>query len=292
MGTGGMFGNELFFFISGYGLSLSLGRQRVGFGAWILKRFKRVYEPLALATTLLLLIGFYQVRSVSGLITLYSGFRTYWFLPIIVIFYCPLYFVIVSARERLAFALSASAALIVYVAAYLTVVDQTRFDVESHVLSKAPFYFLVMLLGVYAARRWGDVRTRWPDLALLVFATAAYLADQFAMRAYGGFELQFAIHLIGMVWIVAVYRCVGYPGLSRLETGVPSKVIAFLSSIALQIYLLQELFIQSSSIKALTFPASVLVFWLLVLPSAWLFKKASFGDAGKFFSRRESGSAT
>jgi len=67
----------------------------------------------------------------------------------------------------------------------------------------------------------------------------------------------------------------------------PLTPVAFLSWIALQIYLLQELFVQDARIKALPFPTSGVVFWLLVLPSAWL-----FNNARKFFSRRESGSAT
>ena len=58
-GTGGMFGNELFFFVSGFGLALSQSRQTVTFGAWYRKRARRVLVPMVIGVILLVATGYF-----------------------------------------------------------------------------------------------------------------------------------------------------------------------------------------------------------------------------------------
>ena len=58
LATGGLLGNTLFFFVSGYGLQLSLGRRLVSFWPWYLRRAWRVYVPMWIALAILIPLVF------------------------------------------------------------------------------------------------------------------------------------------------------------------------------------------------------------------------------------------
>lgn len=284
MATGGMFGNEMFFLISGYGLALSLSRDRKPFWSWLRKREWRVAEPLIVATTLMIAIGFFEFSSVGELLLLYTGIDHYWFLPIIMIFYIPLYFIMTAERGLLAVGFSVAIALGFYSYAYFNLISLDTFDIEAKVASKAPFYFLIMLLGVWLARNGRRVTTRWWDFAALVAATLAYLVFRFAMVRYDWFEAQFVVHVIGLCWIYAMYRCAMDKRLEILGHGISGRVVAFLSANALQIYLLQEFFYSNAVVTALAFPLNIAFFAITVLPAAWLLKKANLENTKKAYS--------
>jgi peptidoglycan/LPS O-acetylase OafA/YrhL len=274
LASGGMFGNELFFFISGFGIALSLARRHQPFRPWIVKRLTRVLEPLAIATVLMLAVGFFRPDSVTALLVLVA--ETWWFLPCIMLFYPLLYAVIAARRPERAMAIAATIALAIYGVSYVLLVDFTFFDLERHYLVKVPFYFVVMLGGVWASRLPARSGTPLRDFLLLAASSAVYLAAMVAMPRFGLFELQFAIHAIGLVWLLAIYRFSLWPKVEILRGGVTGPVIMFLSAITLQMYLLQEALYLSEPIQALAFPLNVLAFWAILLPAAWLFEKISF----------------
>jgi peptidoglycan/LPS O-acetylase OafA/YrhL len=93
LGTGGVFGNELFFFISGYGLYLGYQASREAIGSWLKRRLTRVYEPLFVVATFLVLVGDAHIRSFSDFFFLYIVPLQFWFLPTIFGCYVPIYFI-------------------------------------------------------------------------------------------------------------------------------------------------------------------------------------------------------
>lgn len=268
-----MFGNELFFFISGFGLALGVARRRTPFAPWIARRFTRVFVPLFVATTLIWALGFFKVHTLGQALLLYTGVQHFWFLPAIFLFYFPLYAVLTAARPRLVTALALGAAVAAYALAYMTVVDRASWSLEAGIISKVPFYFVVMLSGTLAARECPQVRPRWWDVAGLLGMSALYVAFMFAMRRWHFYSFQFGVHLIGLAWLVFAYRCSRFAVLERLSAGATGRAIAFLSGTSLQIYLIQEYLIRGTFIADMSFPANVAAFGLLVLPAAWLLEK-------------------
>mgnify|MGYP000293741144 CR=1 FL=1 len=77
LATGGVLGNSIFFFVSGYCLSV----KKQGFIRWILKKSYKLYVPLWIVQVFCTIIGIYKFDSIIQVFKMYVLPTNYWFLP-------------------------------------------------------------------------------------------------------------------------------------------------------------------------------------------------------------------
>src|ERR1700722_17050247 len=58
----GLLGNSMFFFLSGFGIALSIKSIRLGFFSWYSRRIKRIYPAAALCTVFFYLLLYHRWR--------------------------------------------------------------------------------------------------------------------------------------------------------------------------------------------------------------------------------------
>ena len=90
LGRFGVYGVDLFFAVSGYGLVKSVGKKRIN-GIFLWKRFKTVYLPYLLITGL---IAVYDggISGMTGWVSFLTG-AEYWYIRNILVFYLAFYVV-------------------------------------------------------------------------------------------------------------------------------------------------------------------------------------------------------
>lgn len=90
LGRFGVYGVDLFFVVSGYGLVKSVGKKRIN-GTFLWKRFKTVYLPYLLIVGL---IAVYDggISGMTGWVSFLTG-AEYWYIRNILIFYLAFYVV-------------------------------------------------------------------------------------------------------------------------------------------------------------------------------------------------------
>lgn len=171
LGTGGVFGNELFFFISGYGLYLGYQASREAIGGWLKRRLTRVYEPLFIVATFLVLVGDAHIRTFSDFFFLYIIPLQFWFLPTIVGCYIPIYFIMAKMETKRAYACLFGALALAYILLFAIFAEKTswlteHYDVQTEVTLplRIIFYFGTMVMGVYAAKFHADTKGKLSDL--------------------------------------------------------------------------------------------------------------------------------
>ena len=265
LATGGLLGNTLFFFVSGYGLQLSLGRRLVSFWPWYLRRAWRVYAPMWIALAILIPLVF-RPESMGATLALLLVPREYWFLPTITALYVPAYFVMTRLEPLVVLRLVVGI-LGVYVLASLAVADPGRWNVEDSIPLKALFYFAVMTLGIYAAKaRWV---ARPGDVLLAAGLTIAFFGYLLMLQMTEFFVLQAGANLLALAWATVLFRALSDEAVGDSLERRAGPAIHFLSAITLQMYLVQVPLVGHGELEALPFPMNVLLFWGLLVILAW-----------------------
>lgn len=241
--NGGLLGDVLFFAVSGY----CLYHVKESFPRWYARRLIRCYLPVLLITALYALLGFYEV-SAEGAVWWFLYPTFYHFVASIVILYVP-YYVIVRVpvlREHLAAIMAglAAVALVVYLVWY----DKSYYHIDTVREPMIRFLFMEsMLLGALFRQKDERVRDRfrpiYPILAALFFA--AYFASKTAFSRYEELaELQILNWVALFVLLALLFRTfAGLDGkLGRMPAPV-RKIISYLASITLEIYVVQSVLI-------------------------------------------------
>lgn len=102
IGTGGALGNALFFFISGYAISINYRDYNIALIKYIYKRLIRIYPPVLIFTTIYFLfpdIVFHKSWSFRDYVITYVWPTKYSFLGAIIVCYLPLYYILQSKKR-------------------------------------------------------------------------------------------------------------------------------------------------------------------------------------------------
>lgn len=269
--TGGMLGNTLFFFVSGYGLALSLAREKVAFWPWYLKRLWRIYAPLWLALVIFIPLVFRPQTPFDALRLLLIP-QEYWFLPTIAILYAPAYLVI-NRFQAQGVQWLLIAILLAYIAALPVLADPARWSAEDSVPLKAMFYFGALVGGVYL-QKLGS-RQAQPGFLITAALTVGYFAFLTMLRVTDLYILQAGANLIALSWTFAIFRYLSSEGIERVLRRRAERGITLLSSITIQIYLVQVPLISYGRLEELHFPLDVALLWSTVVLLAWGFARAT-----------------
>lgn len=283
LGTGGVFGNELFFFISGYGLYLGYQASREAISGWLKRRLVRVYEPLFVVATFLVLIGDAPIRTFSDFFFLYIIPLQFWFLPTIVACYIPIHIIMARMETKRGYAWLFGALALAYILLFAIFAEKTLWLTEDYSVQtevtlplRIIFYFGTMVMGVYAAKFHADAKGKLSDLLWLLVSIAGFYLFVGSLGRITPFTVQIIDRIPALAFLVFAFRFARYQPLQQFIANHLSGVVTLLAATALQIYLLHDFLLRQEALKMIAFPANLIVFSVAVLLLAILFEKISF----------------
>ncbi|KJC49474.1 hypothetical protein UP09_07180 [Bradyrhizobium sp. LTSP885] len=283
LGTGGMFGNELFFFVSGYGLFLSFDKKAEPLWQWLKRRLARIYEPLFVVVTFLVLVGHFQIHTLSDFFWLYIVSKVYWFLPAIMAFYLPIYFVMSRLKTKREYIYLFVVISIVYILLFSIFAEKTawiteNFNVQTSVVVplRMIYYFGTMALGVYMARYQSKTFGSNYDIVFLLLSAAAYYLFVASLGRFVPFQLQIIDRVPAAAFLVFAFRAARHPTVNRVIIENFGGMIALLAGLTLQIYLIHDYILHMDVLRSIAFPANLIVFATATVALAIMFDKIRF----------------
>lgn len=270
--TGGSLGNSIFFFISAIGLVLSLEKKNVEFFKWYKKRFFRLYPPVWIVLLGDIII-FHHLLETTSIITYFSAFDSYWFIPALAIFYIFLYIIFHYYTDKrikiLFFSLG-----IIYLIWYLFFVDKSYFSIENAWSIKILFYFIVFIFGIYIAKNYKKVTYHNKnDIYIFIFLSIFYYGMKLFFHFFSFYQLQFLLHISTIFWLYYFLKVLKNKAIQNIiYSNKNIKMFIFIvSSITLEIYILQGKIIHLSIWDNYSFPLNIILFWAVMIPIAFIF---------------------
>ena len=276
LATGGMLGNTVFFFISGFGVTLALLAKPEPLNSWYQRRLFRIYEPLVILTSLFLLIGYRTVSGGFDIVRLYVFPYEYWFIPAIAVLYIPSY-LFARFGSKFDFIVAFIVLTVAYLVFYLTIVDLERWNVEDHLPVKSIYYFSTMLCGIYIAKFHPSFVPANKGFLVFAVCTVSFFGFLFAMQKWKLYQIQATAELFAFLWTLSFYwmlRNNGNISWIKSKAGLTNG-INFVSAITLQMYLLGEFIFSQKALKLVPYPLNILVFFVALIASAWALSKVS-----------------
>ena len=267
LATGGAMGNALFFVISGF-----LLRIRDPLLPHMYRRLIRLYPGVLIMTTLSCLLGERTITGFRELIQSCIWPTSFWFVGALVLFDILLYG-LNKLRFTERFKTYSAGMLILYFAAYVLLVDKSRWSVEAAGLAspaqcfKLIYYFYIYTLG-YAI---GQTPNRTPR-SLPVPAAAAFLLS-FACKALyvrqpDLLRFQFVSQFLGILFAwAALETTLAGEDAYRARTGVRFRsAVSALAAASFEIYLVQ--FTAIRLCVGIAFPLNILLALAITLGAA------------------------
>lgn len=145
--NGGLLGDVIFFSVSGF----CLANPRMPFGRWYAKRLWRIYAVVWVITIVYVLLGAYEVNSLTDGLKWFVHPTKYHFVASITLLYIPLYFV--ARYVKLSCKNYAALGIGLFVAqmlVYLTIYDASYYHIDKLREPMIEFlFFQSMLLGLF-----------------------------------------------------------------------------------------------------------------------------------------------
>lgn len=260
LATAGSLGNSLFFFVSGFTL---INSNKKNFDKWFLKRIIRIYPQVILVTLTLHLLS----ERVSLANYVYP--TLYWFVNAILLFYI-LYYFIPKTKEFF------SSILILLFAPYFFIyfnyLDISQFVIEVDYF-RWIFYFQIMLFGGIIALEENPTGCRLRDCIFLISLFILYFGVKLLSIKFSVFyRVQFLQHLLTFPMIYYLYQLAKSDFvINNLMKTKNKKIIVGISSITLEIYLVQFYIIEKFS--KIAFPLNIIIVSALIIVSAYIVNK-------------------
>lgn len=252
---GGLFGNCLFFFISGFCLAYPQKK----FLPWITSRIKRVYWPYVCFIPILIASGYVFLSYKYILFPI----EPYHFIPTIIALYPFYYFVtkIKNIKSMVWITISVVLCQLVYFFFYMGSISVTKHFSVLGLLS----YFTMMLMGNFYRRFITPQKHMIACLGVIVFFFL------YAYQSFNPINSCLAIFQWYLAWGVVV-------SLAHLFISFESKLkriffIDLLATHTLEIYIVQKLLI--ISLRNLLFPVGIILSFGAILGNAVVLKKIS-----------------
>ena len=273
--NGGLIGDIIFFAVSGYCLcNIKYDLSIKGFLLWYGKRLWRVYPPVVICTAIYVLVGAYRI-AVYGFFWWFIYPTYYHFVASIIVLYIPFFFImkIRILKENVVKVMSGIA--IVWLLVYVFLYDKSYYHIDSVYEPMIRFLFMEsMLLGAWFRINNGKLRNN--SKAVYPIATGGFFILYFASKiAFGRYsqlgQYQFLNQIIIFALLFFVFRtfCGIDQKLERVPTGI-TRCISFISSITLEIYVVQYVLVAAVRGMALLFPLNWLLLTAFILVSAFL----------------------
>lgn len=268
LATGGVIGNALFFFCSGFTLFLKPFDRVADFPNWYKRRIIRIY-PTVFAVAIARCLFFDAHLDIIDVI-LHGG---RWFISAIMVMYVFLYFIGLYARHRLNWVMGALALVTV---AWFYLMDQPFSSVITGRVQKFHWlvYFMFMLLGARVGMLRQDSKRQaahqWLNLFLAVVCIAlSYLMMSVSDRAryYTSPHLFSTVPLLFAVYFL-YWACEGKAFARLYNNKFAHFLIRFMGGLCLEIYLVQNLLFTDK--LNFLFPLNIPMFFVIVVLASYL----------------------
>lgn len=273
--NGGLIGDIIFFAVSGFCLcNIQQELSVKGFLSWYGKRLWRVYPPVVICTIVYMLLGPYNIS--NGGIFWWFIYPTYYhFVGSIVILYIPFFFMmkIKWVWDNIVKIMVGIAT--VWLLVYLFLYDKSYYHIDSVYEPMIRFLFIEsMLLGAWF--RINDEKLRNRENRLCWIATAAlfilYFVSKLAFSRVAGLS---SYQFLNQITIFALLSFVfkSFCGIDKKLEGIPGKLkrtIKFISSITLEIYVVQYVLVNLICSMRLAFPINWLILTTSIVTSAFI----------------------
>lgn len=276
--NGGLLGDILFFSISGYCLyNIKGDLSAKGFCTWYGKRLWRVYPPVIFATAIYIMIGSYSLAE-HNVVWWYVYPTYYHFVASIIVLYIPFFFVMKIDAWRKKLTLIMIGLGLIWLAVYCIFYDKNYYHIDAVREPMIRFLFMEsMLLGAWF--RQNDKRLRnkfkviYPIITVATFIIYFISKLLFSKRAALS-NFQFLNQVAIFVLLYFIFRT--FCGLDAKLEKIPEwlkKMIAFISDITLEIYVVQYVLICVIRDLELCFPINWAVLSASILVSAFALHK-------------------
>lgn len=293
--TGGAIGNSLFFFLSGYGLAMSLNAAGTDASepsllAYLGKRLSRLYPAVLIVACAMLATDQIHIASITDFAEVFVWPTPFWFISAVVVFYVPVFYL---ARLKPAGMAMALALLVVPYIFFYSQLDLSTFVVEGPDYFKWINYFGITLMGCLVARLKLTPRFNLFTVAALLISLLLFLATKLTVFRYDMGYMQFLFH----VWLYPIVFF-SFHILSSETVLKPIRVtpffpaIALLAGLTLEIYLTQTAWIHWLEEQNYAFGHSILLVLALVpvlifsMLTQWLSNRMTAGVSRLFTKRR------
>ena len=293
--TGGAIGNSLFFFLSGYGLALSLNAagtdaSQPSLLAYLGKRLSRLYPAVFIVACAMLVTQQIGIASLTDLVAVFVWPTPFWFISAVVVFYVPVFYL---ARLQPAGIAMALAALVVPYVFFYSQLDLSQFVVEGPDYFKWINYFGITLMGCLVARLKLTPAFSLFTVAALLVSLLLFLATKLTLFRYDMGHLQFLFH----VWLYPIvffsFHILSSEAVLKPLRATPLfPAIALLAGLTLEIYLTQTAWIHWLEAQHYAFGHTVLLLMALVpvlvfsVLTRWLARRMTTGASHLFHKQR------
>ncbi len=270
--NGGLIGDILFFAVSGYCLS----NVKKSFFSWYGKRIYRVYIPVIIITIIYLVLGYYTFEE-HNLFGWFIYPTAYHFVASIILLYIPFYVVMKVKLLRKNLGLVMGGCFVLYMAIYILVYDKSYYHIDNVHEPMIRFLFMnCMLLGAWFKQNDKIFRNKFKFSYLIsaIIFFIAYFATKllFTHRASVA-PFQFLNQII--IFMLLFFIFCSFAGLDSLLKHLPvamKKIIEFISSITLEIYVVQYYLIEI--IRPIgRFPINWILLTTVIIMSAFILNR-------------------
>lgn len=267
--NGGLFGNIVFFAVSGF----CLFNVKKSFVRWYGKRIYRIYVPVILITFVFMLFGLTGQQE-HNLFWWFIYPTNYHFIASIVFLYIPFYFIMKLDIFKRNIIRTMMGIAVIWIMIYLTIYDKSYYHID--VVDEPMIRFLYMesmLLGAWFRQNYESKRNkfRWiyPIFAILSFGF--YFISKTIFTSYQNLSVFQPINqVLIFIPLFFLFRTfIGLDGkLERLPVSLKG-IITFISNITLEIYLVQ--FVLINTLRPVGhFPVNWFAITASIILCAWI----------------------
>ncbi len=285
LAVGGLLGDFLFFFISGYCYGKGISKN---FGEWYIQRWEKLYPPVLLMLIVNYFAGLWEwpfpdLHSIT-LGNVFSTFilpTSFIFFGAIIILYIPM-FIYVNSKNKYRY-IGAGITFLAYILYYVFCVDHRSYSMNSTGHVTILFvYFIAVILGVESFYWNGFLlkvgKNLWRKIVLgiwCVLSALAYTYFNFFFRRgenvdWLKWQILVPISLLITCTLFANFVLAFEPQINRLPKQL-MKVIGFIADLTLEIYVVQLLIIKHLS--GVPFPLNLFLILAAIILAAWILKK-------------------
>lgn len=284
--TGGAIGNALFFFLSGFGLTMSLnaggsGGAEPSLLAYLRKRVLRLYPAALLVACVMLAVGMIGITTPADLVKTFIWPTPFWFISAVMAFYVPIFYLARLQPRGIAIAMGL---LLIPYAIFYSQLDLSRFVVEGDDYFKWINYFGITLMGCLVARLQLRPELSLAAIAGLALSLLAFLVAKLTVFRFDLGELQFVFHVLLYPIIFFSYQVLAAETVVRPLRAMPFyPAIALLAGLTLEIYLTQTAWIHWLEAQnypyshAVLLPLAVVPLVVFSVLTQWLSNRMAHG---------------
>lgn len=270
--NGGLIGDVFFFAVSGY----CLCNVKMSFLPWYGKRIYRVYIPVIIITVLYLALGYYtfEEHNLFGWLVYPTAYH---FVASIILLYIPFYVVMKVKPLRNNLGLVIGACFVLYMAIYILVYDKSYYHIDNVHEPMIRFLFMeCMLLGAWFKQNDEKFRNKF-KFRYLITAIVLFMMYFASKLLFSHRESVATFQIVNqiVIFMLLFFMFCSFAGLdSRLEhlPAAVKKIIEFISSITLEIYVVQYYLIEV--IRSIgRFPINWILLTAAIILSAFLLNR-------------------